>query len=163
VALLFELVVECGEERTEAVAIGSHFKGLVWTLYDGAQVRIDGFGIYQDETGNWWTWIRPEGVSVSGVATPRDAQQLTEVGNHLYVRLRTAPRFRFAIVAVEVSESFTVEDLPELFDSPRMDGLVLNRALWEQFGSPNNFVAFDTDYVWIPYAGERYRSSSEIL
>jgi len=98
-----------------------------------------------------------------GVGTPEDAQQLTEVGNYLYERLRSAPRFRFAIVSVEVSDSFTAEDLSWLAQRTFMDGLVLSQTVWDQLGRPDHFVPFATGYVWRPYEGERYRDASEYL
>ena len=162
-ALLFELVVECGPQQADAEALGRHFRGLAWTLTDATEVLIEGYGLHQDAEGNWWTWIGPSGVSRRGVGTPEDAQQLTEVGNYLYERLRSAPRFRFAIVSVEVSDSFTAEDLSWLAQRTFMDGLVLSQTVWDQLGRPDHFVPFATGYVWRPYEGERYRDASQFL
>jgi hypothetical protein len=151
----FQLAAEIGDDRAAAEAIARHFDGITWQVpgEDAFETTIHA-GAEAGATGRWWALAVPSGLSTSGSGDPRDARRMTGVGLLLLERLRSAPPYRFAGVGVEVFDFRDVEDLPEVLDSPALNGFVLSDPLWLSFGRPSLFVPFAPGYHWRPYLGE---------
>ncbi|MBI1223827.1 MAG: hypothetical protein GC192_01205 [Bacteroidetes bacterium] len=97
------------------------------------------------------------GISRSGIQSEADAKEMTKIGFEFYKMLQSAPKFRYALVGVEVDE-FRYWD--ELVNDPDgillFKGLVIRKDLYEFLGSPGTFEAFKDNYLWTPYEGETY-------
>lgn len=154
---VFELSAECGEMREAAEAFAQHFSGLCWRLSDGLESCCY-TGLREDNEGNWWVGVFPNGISRSGVCSERAAQQMTEVGNHLYERLRSAPPFRYAIVGVESADFISYAEFDQDIVKLPWDGLVVCQEAWDKMGQPDVFIPFAPGYYWRPYIGEVYKS-----
>ncbi|MEW5861387.1 MAG: hypothetical protein AB1861_29085 [Cyanobacteriota bacterium] len=156
-ALLFSLSAEFGSSGEAAKVFANHFDNVSWVLSDGLQSRCS-TRVFQDVEDNWWCMICPRGVSESGVGSPEDAHQMTELGLLLYQRLQSAPPFRYALVGIEVDEVRTYSELmtPEGQPDVPFDGLVLAEEIWNHIGRPVDFNYFKEGYLWKPYQGEVY-------
>ena len=150
----FQLSAECGDDRNRSLSFANHFEGLSWVLTDGIR-SVCASSTHCDPEGNWWVIVCPTGISRSGVSGQTAANQLTEVGNLLYKRLRTASTFRYAIVGVESDEFRRFSELDEDLLVLPFDGLVVSDQIWKRLGSPHIFVPFSTGYYWRPYKGEK--------
>jgi hypothetical protein len=157
-ARYFGLQVECGPEIL-ARAVAHHFDGLPLDLQDGLALRC-GSSPWKDVEGNWWVRAAPPGASVTGIPGQDDPElmkshRLSEIGHLLYVHLRGAPDFRYALAGIETSEFRYFSELDD--DLARLDfaGLVISEAIWRQIGCPQVFEEFRPGYLWRPYKGEK--------
>ena len=121
-ALLFELAIEFGKNKSIADKAVNHFQGYICKLSDGLESIFKTYRV-EDFEGNSWLCIYPSGLSTSGICSEKDARQMSEVGEHLYNLLKTAPEFRYAIVGVEV-ELFRLESEIQALDDVDYDGVV---------------------------------------
>lgn len=149
-AWIFALWAQC-RTGDDATSFAAHFEGQRWGLSDGTATACS-VSIVWDTC----CWVQPTNVSRSGVTDANVAAQLSEVGDRLYERLRSAPAFVFALVGVEVDDVRTELEIVEMIRSPHAAyrGLVVARDLWERAGRPGVFEPFRPGYVWRPYAGE---------
>ena len=69
----------------------------------------------------------------------------------LYERLRTAPRYRYALVGVEVDGFRYFDELDDDVVNHDYNGLVLAEEVWKHLGSPDVFVPFEPGYRWRPF------------
>jgi len=161
VALLFELVSECGGRREDAEVFARHFDDFEWALPDGSAGRCD-VRFSRDVDGNWWCFVYPGGVSTSGVVSEGEARRMSELGGLLYGRLMTAPPFRYARVGVEVEEFATISELSSADGKYHLPehGVVLSQEVWERIGRPPGFTRFNEGHCWRPYNGEMYSRPS---
>ncbi|MEG4216834.1 hypothetical protein QUA27_15690 [Microcoleus sp. Pol14C6] len=152
---VFSLSAECGTKQSEAQQFAQYFNKTFCVLSNGrvSQCRAE---IFQDIEENWWCRVCPSGISEIGIDTPESAYLMTEIGRFLYLRLRFAPPFRYALVGMEVDEFRTYS---ELIEEPgwAFPGLVLAEAVWQATGASSVFQSFSLGYVWKPYEGEVYR------
>jgi hypothetical protein len=161
-AIIFELSALC-HGATEREAFVRH---------------VDGFEHELTTTGRTIRWnSQPDtmyspfavtghaaGLSNRGVRTVVDALEATEAGLRLYDRLRSAPRFRYAIVGWD-SGNIPPDELVEwLTDDDGSDGWLLNgppyvvdAELYAEIGKPQPYKPFHDGYWWVPYRGEQYR------
>ncbi len=152
-AWLFELGVECGESYDAMKAIEDHFAGQIIFLSNGKAVPCRCY-----RRCNWIS-VLPVGVimgapeAIAELCTPRLA---SEIGSHLYDRLRTAPPFRFALVGWEASNCREYEELDEDIINRNFHGLVIAEEIWARFDRPPIFSPFRPGYVWRPYLGESF-------
>lgn len=162
-ALIFSLSAECGSTNEAAEAFAKHFDNVSWVLSDKLESRCS-TRVFQDVDDNWWCMVCPRGVSESGVNSPSDAHQMTELGLLLYQRLQSAPPFRYALVGIEVDEVRTYSELMTADGQPDVpfDGLVLAEEVWNHIGRPVDFNYFKQGYLWKLYQGEVY-SPLEVL
>ena len=155
-AWTFSLSAECGTEQVAAEQFARHFDGLSWVISNGIQSQCH-TAVFQDIEGNWWCQARPSGISEMGVDRSDVAYQMTELGILLYQRLQSAPRFRYALVGVEVDEFRTFSELMSEATIHSFPGLVLDKKVGEIFGASASFRPFSPGYVWYPYEGEVYK------
>ncbi|NET08542.1 MAG: hypothetical protein F6K09_37235 [Merismopedia sp. SIO2A8] len=155
-AWMFSLSAECGEQKSVAEEFSRHFEQLSWVLSNGSQSQCR-VGIFQDLEENWWCRVSPSSISEVGIDTPETAYLMTEVGIELYQHLQSAPRFRYALVGVEVDEFRTYTELLEQSSTLAFPGLVLAQSTWQAIGLPPAFQPFSSGYVWKPYEGEVYK------
>jgi len=151
----FSLSAECGSDESTAKLFAQHFEGVTWTLSNGrkCQCRTDTF---QDIDENWWCRICPNDISEVGIESAESAYLMTELGILFYQHLRTVPRFRYALVGVEVDEFRTYRELLEDASDLCIPGLVLAEDVGEVLGLSSSYRAFIPGYVWLPYEGEIY-------
>lgn len=157
-AWIFSLSAECGSNQNDAECFAERFQEVSWQLSSGIESKCS-TEIFEDSEDNWWTRVSPSSISQVGITTPEDAYQMTEIGILLYKHLQSAPRFRYALVGVEVDEFRTYSELvtpPHVLDV-YPPGLVLAESLWQLIGCPMSFRFFASGYVWKPYEGEVYK------
>lgn len=155
-AWIFSLSAECGTEQAKAEQFSKYFDGVSWVLSNGCQAFCR-TNIFQDLEANWWCRVCPSNLSEVGIDTPERAYFMTELGISLYQHLQAAPRFRYALVGVEVDEFRTYSELiaePSLIP---FSGLVLAETIWQIIGASPEFRPFSLGYVWKPYEGEVYK------
>jgi hypothetical protein len=144
-AWIFALNAECGPSEATARELSRHFSP--WPS-----------GASRDSLSNWWCWVAPEGLSRTGIGSDEEAAAMTELGNKLYDRLRSAPAlYRYALVGVETDQFRDFDELFQDTDLTVFPGLVLSDSVWSALGGPPEFVPFSPQYRWIPYTGERYQ------
>ncbi|HEY9850941.1 MAG TPA: hypothetical protein V6D28_15845 [Leptolyngbyaceae cyanobacterium] len=153
---IFSLSAECGTEKTDAEQFSRYFEEVSWILSNNNQSQCH-TGIFQDIEDNWWCRVSPSGIGEVGIDTPETAYIMTEIGILFYQQLRFAPKFRYALVGLEVDEFRTYSELIEEASPQSFPGLVLAEAVWQEVGSPPTFRAFSSGYVWKPYEGEIYQ------
>ncbi|HAX76679.1 MAG TPA: hypothetical protein DCY88_12760 [Cyanobacteria bacterium UBA11372] len=157
-AWIFSLSAECGSNQDDAESFAKHFHEVSWQLSNGVESKCSA-ETFEDSEDNWWTRVCPGSISQVGIQTPEDAYQMTELGIYLYKYLQSAPRFRYALVGVEVDEFRTYSELltPPHELNVYSPGLVLAETLWQLIGCPMSFRFFASGYVWKPYEGEVYK------
>lgn len=153
---IFSLSAECGKEQTAAEQFSDYFARVSGILSNKNQSQCQ-TGIFQDIEDNWWCRVSPSGISEVGIDTPETAYLMTEAGILLYQHLRFAPKFRYALVGLEVDEFRTYSELIEENSPQSFPGLVLAETIWQLVGSPPDFRLFSSGYVWKPYQGEVYQ------
>lgn len=153
---IFSLSVECGTEQTDAEHFSHYFEGVSWVISNNNQSHCH-TGIFQDIEDNWWCRVSFSSIGGVGIDTPETAHIMTEIGILLYQHLRFAPKFRYALVGLEVDEFRTYSELIEEASPQSFPGLVLAETIWQKVGSPPTFRAFSSGYVWKPYEGEVYQ------
>jgi hypothetical protein len=83
--------------------------------------------------------------------------EMTKIGFEFYNLLKSAPKFRYAMVGVEVDE---FRNWYELVEEPNdiqlFKGLVIRKDVYRYLGSPGILVEFKDDYLWTLYEGESY-------
>lgn len=144
--LIFSLWVET-ETKTQEKAVKSYFEGRsiligekIYSVlvYDGGMVTVDG-------------------ISRIGINTQEDAIEMTLIGKEFFNLLRKAPKFRYALVGLEVDEW---RDINEIRRSPRdilkVPGFVIDKELYRVIGSPGKMEEFNSHYLWLPYEGEKW-------
>lgn len=155
-AWIFSLSAECGAEQTAAEQFSKYFEQFSGVLSNNHQSECQS-GIFQDIDNNWWCRVSPTGIGEVGINTPETAYMMTELGIIFYQHLRFAPRFRYALVGLEVDEFRTYSELIAETSPQSFPGLVLAETIWQLLGSPLDFRAFSSGYVWKPYQGEIYQ------
>jgi len=154
-AYTFELALECGSKREDALRLGKHFDGFEIHIPEttGSFLSICRFACWQDSELNWWCSVLPSNVS-QGDANNKitTGEQLMIVAQNLYQRLKSAPSFRYAVVGNEVTPFDTFSQLMEKkgISHEPFPGLVLSFAVWEQLNRPANYVPFSKDRYWLP-------------
>ncbi len=150
-AWIFSLWGQC-RTHEEASAFAAHFERQRWLLADGT-VTVCSTSL----VAGTCCWVQPTSVSRAGATDAKVAAQLTELGERLYERLRSAPSFLVAVVGVEVDDLRTEEELDALIRDSRRPypGLVVATELWRRAGQPPHFETFREGYVWVRYEGER--------
>lgn len=71
----------------------------------------------------------------------------------LYAKLKSSPAFRYAVCGFEVTPFDTYSQLLQQKGSSHIpfDGLVLNRAIWDELERPHGYEQFREDAMWMPY------------
>jgi hypothetical protein len=150
VAWLFELAVECGEDRDAAEEFAAFFDGKRKRLTDGFVSSISTSpeaSVWQEPGGGpWWVRVVPSGMGQSGIL-PQNERRSEECSAWLYALLRKAPDFRIALVGVEVEEFRTVDHLEGPDDL--VPGMVVSRAIWLDMHMPR-MAEFRDGYLWSP-------------
>lgn len=150
-AIIFEMWVETGESKEDAINIQNYFKevGIIKTELGEYPIRT----YHATLKGSM---ITVEGIPTRGQYSKEIAIELTLIGFQYYRHLKDAPVFRFALVGYDVDGAYELEDFikdpTDLIDVP---GIVIRKDLYEIIGSPGNLVEFRPDYVWTPYEGMR--------
>lgn len=154
-AWIFSLSAECGSDENNAKLFAQYFEEMTWTLSNGhqCQCRAD---IFQDFDENWWCRVYPNNISEIGIESPESAYLMTELGILFYQHLRTAPKFRYALVGVEVDEFRTYSELLEDASAFTIPGLVLATEVGEKVNLSSAYRPYCPGYVWLPYEGEIY-------
>lgn len=153
-AWIFELAIECGQQRDSANAQMSHFANVPFVLMNGLSgallARPD--ALTEDEDNNWWISIVPilEGGNV--VQHFEKPELLEEIAHVLYGRLKSTSGYRFALVGTEVAQFNTFHNLNVLINHPKLHGLVLRTDIFMSLGKPTGFEFFSQNYVWKPYS-----------
>lgn len=153
---IFSLSAECGNKQTAAEQFSDYFNRVSWILSNKNQSQCQ-TGIFQDLEDNWWCRVTPSGIAEVGIDTPETAYIMTEIGILLYQHLRFAPKFRYALVGLEVDEFRTYSELLEESSPQSFPGLVLAETILQLVGSPPDFRLFSSGYLWKPYQGEVYQ------
>ncbi|EEF62112.1 hypothetical protein [Pedosphaera parvula] len=162
-AYFFELAAECGSEREAAEVFGNHFDGFRIVLLAASKElsTVCQFEVWQDSEGNWWCIVVPSGVSQTGREDNviKSQNQVFEVVEGLYERLKTAPAFRYAVVGFEVIPFDTYSELVEAKGPAHepFGGLVLDQHLWEEIERPSGYVKFSEGAYWFPFRKEDLR------
>jgi hypothetical protein len=152
-AYCFELAIECGPNKGAATAIGKFFdgyriqvKGTQGELFSSCRVAC-----WQDDEKNWWCSVIPSGVSQGGRDNMiKSNEEILQVKESLYNHLKSSPPFRYAICEFEVTPYDTYSELIRDKGADPLDGLVLNRTVWEEIGSPPGYEPFNENAYWIP-------------
>ena len=154
-AWIFSLSAECGSDESKAKLFAQYFEGVTWTLSNGrqCQCRTDTF---QDIDEDWWCRVYPNNISELGIESSERAYLMTELGILFYQHLRSAPKFRYALVGVEVDEFRTYSELLEDASNLLTPGLVLADDVRQVLELYSAYRAFSPGYVWLPYEGEIY-------
>jgi hypothetical protein len=154
-AYIFELAVECGPNKEDAEAIGKFFEGYQIKV-QGSQADLLSLcrvACWQDKENNWWCSIIPSGVS-QGLCDNiiKSDGEIFQVKQSLYLRLKSAPFFRYAICEFEITPFDTYSRLlrEQGTDRDPLQGLVLNRQIWEDIGRPQGYEPFRENAFWIP-------------
>ncbi|HIK03789.1 MAG TPA: hypothetical protein IGS40_03585 [Trichormus sp. M33_DOE_039] len=152
---IFSLSAECGSDKSDAYEFAQHFMEQILILSNGSPClcRTDTF---QDIENNWWCRVYPNNISELGIDSPESAYLMTELGILLYKHLRTAPRFRYALVGVEVDEFRTYSELIEDLPNLSIPGLVLDKKIEQEIKTLPVYRHFISVYVWQLYEGEIY-------
>ncbi|MFC1859831.1 hypothetical protein ACFL9U_17635 [Thermodesulfobacteriota bacterium] len=155
-ALIFMLSIECGWDRELAEKHSDYFDSTGINLASGAE-SVCSADVFQYSEDNWWAVISPNNVDQSGPISHEEADIMTEIGIHLYHRLLSSPRFRYAIVGVGVDDFLShtelIKDLKDFPEDPAA-GLVISDGIWEQAGRPPGLFYFREGYLWQTYKGE---------
>ena len=150
----FELAAEFGDNREGALTFAKFFSGAKWQLSTEPFFEtVVESGIGQGQSGSWWAFAIPSGLGSSGAGTPELARRMTEAGFRIFEKLKFAPPFRYAMVAIQCFDWRDVEELPEVMSSLNLNGFVLSENLWIQFGRPHLFIPFSPGYWWRPFQG----------
>jgi hypothetical protein len=150
-AWIFSMWIETGEDESAGQAIRDYFDNLSILKTDEKQYKIY---THKQGQGNIITVDR---ISRSGVTSLNDAMEMTKIGFEFYNLLKSAPKFRYAMVGVEVDE---FRNWYELVEEPNdiqlFKGLVIRKDVYRYLGSPGILVEFKDDYLWTLYEGESY-------
>jgi hypothetical protein len=152
-AFLFQLVIECDDNESEARRVKSHFEGHSFKSTSGKdfQFKIDEV-CQDDELGRWWVSIivhyQQRYLQITDVDD--EPALLAEAGKKLYERLKSVKGYRFALSGFEIFQFNHIEALTEFLNRPSMRGLVLSEEVFQKFGQPNGFSPFSDGYRWIP-------------
>lgn len=103
--------------------------------------------------------VTVDGISTTGVNSESDALEMTSVGLEFYELLIGAPKYRFALVGIEVDGWREFKDLEEDPKDVLTPGFVIREDLYKQLGSPGKLIEFNTGYLWTPYHGEHLITS----
>ena len=148
-AYLFQLTIECAEDKEAALRVEGHFEGQAATLEGGESFRFQLDDLSQDERGRWWVSIIL-GNGTRFLQYTDSSTLLAEAAKKLYERLKSVQGYRFAVTGCEANQFNYVEALPELLDHPGMRGLVVSDELFQTLGKPKEFVRFSPGYFWLP-------------
>ncbi|MFH7242627.1 MAG: hypothetical protein ACHWZW_07230 [Spirulina sp.] len=151
----FSLSAECGLDESKAKLFSQYFDGVIWTLSNGRQCQCR-TATFQDIEENWWCQVCPNNISEIGIESPESEYSMTELGILFYQHLRSAPKFRYALVGVEVDEFRTYSELLEDFSALSIPGLVLAVEVGQEMELSPVYRPFSPGYVWLPYEGEIY-------
>lgn len=143
-AWIFSLWVEA-ETKPERNAIKAYFDQQ--TIHYNARE----YTVQADSEG----MVTVDGISRIGINSQNDADEMTAIGFQFYELLRNAPKFRYAMVGVEVDGFAFIDELredPELY--MKFKGLVIHKDLLEKLNTAHQLNPFSKDYFWNPYEGE---------
>jgi hypothetical protein len=162
-AWYFMLSVECGGQRVDAENLAYHFANLTLQLKDGHRVDCT-YWVNSDTLGNWWAIITPKGINYGSPYGSNhaltDKQHTSEIGWMLYEHLKTAPPFRYAVVGWETEHFREYPELTEDSLLSSLHGLVMAESLAQRLDITASLEVFTPGYVWNPYQGERWPSTS---
>jgi hypothetical protein len=91
-ATLFNFSVECGPHYETAEAISTYFQEFGVDLVTGRR-SLCTITTKQDSEGNYWVSLWPGSIRDSGILTPEDAVEMSQLGFEFYRRLIGAPQF----------------------------------------------------------------------
>ncbi len=101
--------------------------------------------------------VTVDGISLSGITSQSDADEMTAIGFEFYELLKESPDFRYAITGVEVDGLVFLEELledPEFY--LKFKGFVIQKELYERIAGKRKMKTFKKGYLWTPYEGETY-------
>ena len=148
-AIVFEMWVETGDSKEDAINIQNYFKEIMIIKTELGEYPIE---VYQ--CGINGSMITVDGIPTRGEYSKEIAQELSLIGHEYYRHLKDAPEFRFALVGYDVDGYYEIEDFIEYPTNLTLSpGIVIREDFYELAGSPGNFVEFRPKYVWNPYQG----------
>jgi hypothetical protein len=153
-AYIFSFDIECGNDRSAASSVASHFEGLRAVVPEAGITSISRTALWQDKEANWWCSVMASGVGI-GSPTNDDIESdihILAVVLQLYERLKSSPIFRYAISGFEVTPFDTYNEMLSMKGSSHetFEGLVLATQLWKELEQPNGYVPFSEGFVWFP-------------
>lgn len=156
-ALIFSLFANC-RDAAHAARFAAHFDRVQWRLSDGTDSTLEAapYSSAIPFAPSGTVWVTPTKVSTYGIRDDRDAVQMTELGERLYERLRTAPEFEWAIAGIEVDQFHSDSDIVEM-TRDGWNGLVVSDAFRQRADSPITLEPFRAGSWWHPYIGEWQR------
>jgi hypothetical protein len=149
-AYVFQLSLECGCDKQNAVNIQSHFHDFVFDLNDGETVRCGPSDPTPGDDGMWWIEVDPS-IKGRGLVYDADRQLMADIGRKMYVRLETAKGYRFALAGIETFQFNTAESLRKLHGHETLNGLVVSDELLKTFEDLTGFEPFAPGYCWRPF------------
>ena len=145
--LVYSLSIECGPERTSADAIVRHFESSNVAL--ASEVSPWFRDVHFDAEG-WWVLVHCRRLAFRGEPSPEEHQRIVKATQALYLHLKSAPRFRYALAGIEVDEFRRRSRLDQDLVTMDFSGVVVDETIWTELGKPTNFVPFAPGYYWRP-------------
>lgn len=149
-ALFFELEADCVSDDA-AKRFGSYFAGLSFPLPNGRDCRLNesDTSVFKDSDGHSRCCIVSIGASLTGDSREvlRTDDERREFMRQMYMHLRKAPPFRYAVAGIECHD-FSLRDCDGRL-AP-MEGLVICDQVFLDAGRPVDFQPFAEGYHWIP-------------
>lgn len=102
--------------------------------------------------------ITVDGISMRGINSQSDADEMTSIGFEFYKLLKDAPTYRYALTGVEVDGFTYIEELtedPEYYLA--FKGFVIQKELYERVQGKKKMQPFSQEYLWTPYEGEIWK------
>jgi len=164
-AVIFELLVDFREDEKAAQAFSD------WLTGQPNQITVAGQTIElhrpllqrtrQWGIDNFYISLIPVGVShgfgwdLGKPKIPLTKEELIELGQNLYDRIRGVPDYQLAMVGWDVDNWLSLEELKadwtkEISDGS-LKGLVVSKKIMPELPASKHFVPFDNDHDWIPY------------
>jgi hypothetical protein len=162
-AILFQIVAECGPGLPVAQSLLKSFTGLEWVLSDGTVVRSENFGqsVWKDDRNNWFGVITPFAQASFGISSPLPFALRSELIQHLHEALLRMHGFRFADIGWEIVGDVTYEKLLNReVELPR--GIILSSATWAAVGYPSELRPNGGGYYCRPLSGNDYQKIARL-
>ena len=156
-AWVLELTIECGRNQAVACAVERQLAecGALWPT----GIEGDPHALYivqsTDEDGSVWVTAMPAFRQRAFLQLIDPPDVLRYWGGILYEYLKKVSGYRFARVGIEVEQFNSLDNLRELIEQKRPQGLVLREDICQSYGSPPSFEAFSPGYLWIPRPPEK--------
>ncbi len=147
-AWIFQLWIESDENGEE---IRNYFLSKNELITNRKKYKIEAY-----QSGETGSMVTVNGISLIGIQSKNDAEEMTEIGFKFYDFLKNAPNFRYALVGVEVDGWREVEELLENPNEIIMKGFVISEKFYQQIKCTVKMKIFKNDYLWLPYEGEEY-------